>query len=991
VLFHRPALACTSCHAIAGEGPAIGPDLAKAEPGTTPERLVEALLEPSKTIRRGYETVALSLADGRVATGLLVDRTETEIRYRDSARPTEILTIEAGEIDEVELGGPSLMPGGLVAALPDRRAFLDLTRYLIEIAEGGPDRAKELQPSASELAVPLPEYESHLDHAGLVGTLDQGSFDRGAAIYARVCQNCHGTPDREGSLPTSLKFWSAALKNGSDPLGIYRTLTHGYGQMPAQTWMVPRQKYDVVHYLREAYLKTNNPTQYTPIDAAYLASLPKGDTAGPEPAAVEPWVAMDYGPVLAATIEVGEGGRNIAYKGLAVRLDEGPGGVSRGTTWGLYEHDTMRLAAVWTGDGFIDWQSIHFDGAHGVHPRVVGQVLYQTPDGPGWADPASGRFDPDPRVVGRDDRRYGPLPHGWLRFRGRYQHGSRSVLHYTVGEAEVLDSLSLESQAPDQPARVRRTLNIGRSSRDLTMRIAEGAVDVGYIGGDGPRLAVRDGFTMLEVPASVTPIRLALVMGRAEEGRVPTPVEDLGEFTRGGPPLFPEPVPMPQVRGDESGSFAVDELVVPESNPWLALVRPTGFDFLDDGRAMAVCTWDGDVWRVDGLDQANGTLTWRRIATGLFQPLGLKRIGEALYVTCRDQIAILRDLDGDGFTDFHEAFNTDQQVTEHFHEFAMGLQVDDAGNLYYTKGARHAKTPVVPQHGTLLRVSPDGSRTDILATGFRAPNGVCLNPDGTYFVTDQEGHWIPKNRVNLVRPESFHGNMWSYTDVRDPSDDAMEQPLCWITNKFDRSPAEPIWVPGGVWGPLAGSLLNLSYGYGKVFAVPFETLDGQPQGGMVQLPIPPAPTGLIRARWAGQDLYACGMFAWAGSVTKAGGLYRIRYLGRPIGVPIGVKARPGELVLTFTEPLDRSQAVDATRYRFRAWGLRRSGNYGSEHIDEHLVEVAAASLSDDGRTVTLSIPDLEPTRCYELQFDVRDATGQPVRGALDGTIHRLGP
>ena len=36
--------------------------------------------------------------------------------------------------------------------------------------------------------------------------------------------------------------------------------------------------------------------------------------------------------------------------------------------------------------------------------------------------------------------------------------------------------------------------------------------------------------------------------------------------------------------------------------------------------------------------------------------------------------------------------------------------------------------------------------------------------------------------------------MWGYTDVTDTSDAAMEPPLCWITNEFDRSPAELLWV-----------------------------------------------------------------------------------------------------------------------------------------------------------------------------------------------------
>ena len=39
--------------------------------------------------------------------------------------------------------------------------------------------------------------------------------------------------------------------------------------MPPQTWMVPRQKYDVIHYLREAYLKPHNPAQYAAADAAF--------------------------------------------------------------------------------------------------------------------------------------------------------------------------------------------------------------------------------------------------------------------------------------------------------------------------------------------------------------------------------------------------------------------------------------------------------------------------------------------------------------------------------------------------------------------------------------------------------------------------------------------------------------------------------------------------------------------------------------------------
>ena len=86
----------------------------------------------------------------------------------------------------------------------------------------------------------------------MIAGLDAASFQRGEKIYDRVCANCHGTKDHAGSLPTSLRFASGAFKNGSDPYRMYQTLTRGFGQMAPQTWMVPEQKYDVIHYIREA-------------------------------------------------------------------------------------------------------------------------------------------------------------------------------------------------------------------------------------------------------------------------------------------------------------------------------------------------------------------------------------------------------------------------------------------------------------------------------------------------------------------------------------------------------------------------------------------------------------------------------------------------------------------------------------------------------------------------------------------------------------------
>lgn len=992
VLFYQPLLACGRCH-DAELGSQLGPDIAKAGDQATAEHLIESVLLPSRQIKKGYEPVTVSTTGGRIITGLLVKETGQSLELIDPAGGKRVL-VPVGDIDRRSEAAKSLMPEGLVNLLSDRQQFLDLAKYLMEVAEGGPNRARELRPALTALT--LPEYEQDIDHAQLIRGRNDESLKRGEAIYARVCANCHGTKTQPGSLPTSPRFASHTFKNGSDPHSLYQTLTRGYNLMAPQTWMVPQQKYDVIHYLRESYLRGQNPSHYTPIDDNYLAQLPKGKSIGPAPASVEPWMAMDYGPNLMNTYEVGGPGPNIAYKGLAVRLNPGGGGVSRGSHWALFDHDTLRYAAGWSGSGFIDWRGIHFDGQHQVHPQLVGEMQVVNPVGPGWADPETGSFG-DTRLRGRDDRPYGPLPREWARFLGTYSYGDQTVISYSVGDANILELEGLEVESAAKITAYTRTLEIGRSSRDLLVRIAPADVAAAVVGDKRVALAMHNGLHVVKIPAAVTPTRVKVLMAKlpaeglvtfAKTSPAPRPLKPL---TVGGPKRWPDVLKTTATLGKDAGPFAVDTFGLPERNPWNAQLRLTGFDFFPDGRRMAVCTWDGDVWAVAGIDKPEAGLTWQRIASGLFQPLGLKFRDGAIFVCCRDQIVRLHDLNADGETDFYECFNNDHQVTEHFHEFAMGLQTDAEGNFYYAKSGRHALQALVPHHGTLLKVSRDGASTEILATGFRAANGICLNPDGTFFVTDQEGFWTPKNRINLVEKGGFYGNLWGYTDITDRSDSAMKQPLCWITNEFDRSPAELIWVPENTWGPLSGTLLNTSYGMGQIFVVPHETVHGQAQGGMCALPLPKFPAGIMRPRFHPTDghLYVCGMFAWAGNQVVPGGCYRVRHTGKPVDLPIGLQARSGEVQLTFTDPLN-AKSIAPQNFEIKVWGLKRSKNYGSKHIDERPLTVAGAALGGDRRTVTLELPDLAPTWCMEIKYRLQGDDGRLITGRIHNTIHALG-
>ncbi len=812
-----------------------------------------------------------------------------------------------------------------------------------------------------------------VDHAAPVRNWNEESLARGKVIYGQLCVTCHGTLEKEGSLPTALRFHQGEFKNGNDPYRMFQTLERGYGLMVPQPQYNTAQKYDVIHYVRETFLRGKNEGQLATVDEDYFDLLPRGLSLKKEAAVKQDapqYLKQDYGNHLFWTMQVENG--NIAQKGITVRVDPGSGGVVQGKAWMLYDHDTMRLAACWTGENFVDWKGIAFDGSHNTHTSIAGDKVFVYPNKPMWADPESGGFE-DVRIRGRDNKPYGPLPREWVHFKGLDVDGT---IVYTVGGREVREKPGLGSDGL-----FTRSLWVGPSEQEIILR------------------PVPDQLYKIPPSRDWTSHLVRIGKGGVKAGAgQPIPDGGPGDLGAERPPRFPGILVTKIERGADDGPFAVDVLHPPKpaDNPWQSWMRTSGFDYFEGGKSAAVCTWNGDVWIVDGIDQSEGVLQWQRICAGLFQPLGLKIVNGEIYVGCRDMIARLVDRNGDRETDYIECFNNDHQVTEHFHEFAMGLQTDEEGNFYYAKSARHALKAVVPHHGTLLKVSKDGKKTDILATGFRAANGVCLNPDGSFIVTDQEGHWNPKNRINWVKgtgPDDFYGNMYGYHNVTDESDSAMTPPLCWITNKFDRSPAELLWVPkNSAWESLRGSLLNLSYGYGKVYVVPHEKVNGQMQGGLCQLPFPQFPTGVMRGRFHPRDgqLYACGMFAWAGNQQQPGGFYRVRATGKPAYAPIGLTTARETVKVTFTDALDRGSSENPEAWTIEAWDLKRTKNYGSKHYNQRKWKVEAVSLSEDGKTVTLKIPELAPTWGMLIRCEIRGATGEVVQREIHNSIHAIG-
>ncbi|WP_417733051.1 hypothetical protein [Rosistilla oblonga] len=172
IVFYASAAACAKCH-VTGEGQSpLGPDLTRLGDKLSDVHLVESLLHPSKSIRKGYETVQLITIDGEVRSGMMVSEDDEQIVLRDAANLQTNVSIAKDDIEARLSSKVSMMPAGLVATLKSPREFLDLISYLFAIHEGGRQRADELQPTAEQL---IPEDDTlNLNHAKIIRRAENG-------------------------------------------------------------------------------------------------------------------------------------------------------------------------------------------------------------------------------------------------------------------------------------------------------------------------------------------------------------------------------------------------------------------------------------------------------------------------------------------------------------------------------------------------------------------------------------------------------------------------------------------------------------------------------------------------------------------------------------------------------------------------------------------------------------------------------------------------
>jgi len=701
---------------------------------------------------------------------------------------------------------------------------------------------------------------------------------------------------------------------------------------------------------------------------------------------------MDYGPFFSSTLARTKSEKDadiLAFKAITIKVGK-DAAVS-------YDTDLLRFTGAWTG-GFLDLSFTHMTTSKGLFPsRPGGPLKFETKVGPGWA---RGDDFKDPRATGR-----GPLPKEWAQYKGLYRDGDKVVLSYTVGSASVLEMPGY-MEAGSATA-FTRTFNLGPSDAALKLLLFDddspGKVEIGLAGAPGvAKLENPEKATIvLSIPAHAAPVRFMVIYWLGAKGDLLNikQIPDLAAHCKGGPARWTASTVTKGALGKEEGAFAVDTLTLPDDNPYKSWLRLTGVDFFKDGRA-AVCTWSGDVWTCSGIDGSLEKLTWKRFATGLYEPLGLRIVDDQVHVLGRDQITRLRDLNGDGEADFYENFCNLGVTMASYHAFHYDLQTDREGNFYYLVGGNHVG-PDIPMHNCLLKVSKDGSSIESIATGFRATNGMGIGPNDEIVCADNEGNWMPAARFDWIKKGAFHGFVSdpAHTNAAHPAPKWPEPapPLCWIPKAQDNSSGGQVWVDSAKWGPLNGHLLHTSYGTASLFHVLTQDAGGTMQGGVVQFPLKFA-TGIMRPRFNAADgqLYVVGLRGWQTAGVRDGALQRVRVTGKPFNTVQAMKVVKDGIELTFTDALDKEVAEDPGSYAVQQWNYEWSAKYGSPDLSvadpkkkgRDALDVSAVKVSADGKTVTLAMP-VKPVMQMGIKARLRTASNQPLPFELYLTLHKV--
>ncbi|MEU4454968.1 family 16 glycoside hydrolase [Nocardioides sp. NPDC023903] len=425
-------------------------------------------------------------------------------------------------------------------------------------------------------------------------------------------------------------------------------------------------------------------------------------------------------------------------------------------------------------------------------------------------------------------------------------------------------------------------------------------------------------------------------------------------------------------------------------------LRPEGFepmvaalDWAADGRLAVVTSgsvspsgWvedpePGEIFLLSNPRTATGPedVTVEKVATDLFNPMGVAVIDESIFVSERDQLTELTDPDGDGFYDQHRKV-AEWPFGENFHEFAFGLLHDEESfyvNLSVAINFGGATTDPQParNRGTTLKIDRNTGEVTYLAGGLRTPNGMMRGPDGDLFVMDNQGAWLPSSKLVHVKPGRFFNH---YTNPSGPFDDKpVTGPALWVPQgEIGNSPSSPMMLEKGAY---AGQMIFGDVTYGGLQRGFLEKVEGEYQGAVFRYSAG-LEAGVNRTLLGPDGSIYVGGIGEAGNWSEPGKLrYGLQRMSPADGKAFDMhqmRATQNGFEIRYTQALSQ-ETVDKiatdpnAAFRMTHWRYAPRPTYGGPKVDERPLFVSGAEVSADRTKVTLTVDGLEEGRVVHLR------------------------
>jgi cytochrome c len=404
--------------------------------------------------------------------------------------------------------------------------------------------------------------------------------------------------------------------------------------------------------------------------------------------------------------------------------------------------------------------------------------------------------------------------------------------------------------------------------------------------------------------------------------------------------------------------------------------RVAGLDFFEDGR-MVITTWDstGAVYVLDNLKQTDhNKITYKKIAFGLAEPLGLKVIGKDIYVLQKQELTRLVDTNGDEVIDEYQTLCNSWTVNSNFHQFAFGLAFKE-NHFYFAlaiaiEPGGKSSNPQNSDRGKVVKVNKDTGELEFIAQGLRTPNGIGFGVDNELFIADNQGDWLPASKIVHVKKGAFYGSR--AVDFKGTEGLKENLPVVWLPqDEIGNSPSQPIAINVG---PYKGQMLHGEVTHGGIKRVFAEKVNGEYQGVVFRF-TQGMEAGVNRLAWSPDgQLYAgeIGVSGNWGHVTAKGmgkfGLQRLKYNGKSIFEMLAVRAKTNGLEIEFTEALEAGEGWNPDHYLVKQWWYKPTENYGGPKLDEEKLKVKSANVSADRKKVFLEIEGIKENHVVYLRL-----------------------